>query len=267
MKGIGIYCNMRKEMTNKHLLKWKLYARTWTFKKKVKQSINFIKKALKMDKKWAVSWSGGKDSTVLSHLVKSIESKVEIISQIDDCDWPEKRSYIERVSKKEGWNVHIAVPEFSVHERIFEEDLVSVDICDLSHNITKYGFIKPLQDMQSKLNIEGIFLGLRESESKVRKMNFKKRGMLYNHSDGIYRCLPLQHWKAIDCFAYLVSNDIEINPCYFYNRFLSPEEIRLCWAVPTFSTSGNGKVDITEEHFRYYNPKQYELLKEKRICH
>jgi 3'-phosphoadenosine 5'-phosphosulfate sulfotransferase (PAPS reductase)/FAD synthetase len=214
-----------------------------------------------------VSWSSGKDSTVLVHLVKSIIPDALIISQIDDCDWPEKRPYVDRLMDIFGWKVFFAYPDFSVKDMILSENIIDVDICDLSHNITKRGFIEPLREMQKALNVEGVFLGLRSSESNARRLNFIKKGNLYDGSDHIYRCLPLEDWKAIDCFAYLASNGIEINPCYFYNRFLAPEEIRLCWAIPSFKNPYPGRPSMTEEHFRYYYSEQWETLRERKICH
>jgi hypothetical protein len=59
-------------------------------------------------------------------------------------------------------------------------------------------------------------------------------------------------------FAYLVENDVEINPCYFHNRFWRPEEIRLSWAIPTPTSVRYGYV----EHLRHYYPEQFRKIRE-----
>jgi 3'-phosphoadenosine 5'-phosphosulfate sulfotransferase (PAPS reductase)/FAD synthetase len=191
------------------------------------------------------------------HLVHSIEKAIPIVSQFDDCDWPEKRPYMERVAEQHGWLFHSVEPGFSVWEAVQSYRIGAENICDTKHLVTLNAFLRPLKAATDRLGCNGIFLGLRAAESSERKKNFGQRHHVYRIADGTLRCCPLSTWSTKDVFAYLVANNIEINPCYFHNAICPPEEIRLSWALPTVGWRGR---DI--EHIRRYYPRQFRRLRE-----
>jgi 3'-phosphoadenosine 5'-phosphosulfate sulfotransferase (PAPS reductase)/FAD synthetase len=245
----------------------KLYLKSWFLRSKLKSHQILVETSKRIIRKsishnLALCWSGGKDSTAMVHLVRSIAPDIPIIIQFDDCDWPEKRLYIERVCKMQKWSIHEVWPSFSIWDAAIKTDLGNVEICAQSHKITKKGFIEPLQDKVKELGCEGVYMGLRAQESHGRSCNLHKRGQLYQISSGQWRCCPLAWWKVEDVFAYLVSHEIEINPCYFNNKFRSPEEIRLAWALPTPLGMGTGDM----EHIKYYYPEQFRRLQDV-ICY
>lgn len=237
---------------------WKLRARIKEYKRHAEHSKDIIKKSLDMGVKFCLSWSGGKDSTVMTHLVRSLASNTPIITQFDDCDWPEKRLYIERVCKAQGWKIQEVWPDFSVWDAINEVDLTGEEICSQKHWITQEAFIKPLERKRKEIGCGGVYLGLRAKESNVRKKCLAKNSELYQLKNGQWRCCPLAWWTVQDVFAYLIEHEIEINPCYFNNRLRSPEEIRLSWALPT--PMGMGRGDM--EHIKLYYPEQYRRLQD-----
>jgi 3'-phosphoadenosine 5'-phosphosulfate sulfotransferase (PAPS reductase)/FAD synthetase len=210
------------------------------------------------DVNFCLMWSGGKDSSAMVHLVRVIDPSIPIFSQFDDCDWPEKRPYMDRVAERHGWDFISVEPGFSVWEAVQNHKIGTENICGIDHPITIDAFIMPLKAATRASNCDGIFLGLRSDESYIRKKNFQKRRHTYQLKDGTWRCCPLSMWSTRDVFAYLVSNDVEINPCYFYNAICHPEEIRLSWALPTVGWKGR---DI--EHIRRYYPQQFRRLREK----
>lgn len=249
-------------MKQQKIFEWKIRSKHIEFKKRLKGAITIINKAKNLGIKFAISWSGGKDSTAMVHLIKSVWPECPIIVQFDDCDWPEKKPYIYRVIKKMNWKIYEAIPDFSVKQAIFNCDIGNEDICSKTHKLTKYGFLKPLDDIQKILECEGAFLGLRKLESKRRGRNYKYNGNLYRLKSGEYICTPVVHFDAVDIFAYLVSNDIEINPCYFNNAFKTPEKIRLAWAIPSIYGIGQGDI----EHIRKYYPKYFNELRERGLA-
>ena len=192
----------------------------------------------------------------MTHLIKSIEPSVPIIMQIDDCDWPELLPYVGRLSDKYGWEINFTEPDFSVLEVMRKINRETEDFCSQSHPLTREAFLEPLRKIAEKLGVEGSFIGLRSRESKARKINLITRGAVYRKKNGQWMSTPMYDWNARDVFAYLSLNNVEINPCYFKNRFEPPENIRLAWFVPTRIDARLGG----EEQLKYYNPDLWKKL-------
>ena len=238
-------------------MEWLLRSKTWQHQKLIRESKVIIKNALACDFKFGIQWSGGKDSTAMTHLIRSIAPDVPIIIQFDDADWPETKPYVEKISNIMGWDFIEVWPKFSVMERMAIQNPCHESVCAQTHSLTMDSFIVPLENKFYKLGIKGRFWGLRNQESIGRRMNYRKRGALYETKEGRVVCTPIHDWLAEDTFAYLVSNGVEINPCYLKNKFVEPEQIRLAWAVPTNSVSMLEEV----EHIRHYYPDHYRKLK------
>lgn len=237
-------------------LEWILRAKTQHYKKNLDRAIKSIEEAQKYS--GVISWSTGKDSTVVAHLVKKINPSTPIIIQCDDCDWPEKKEYMKEVAQQQNWEYHVVEPSFSVWDAVKDSDIGVEAYCSSSHDLTKYAFIKPLVEKQKELGANLVYMGLRAEEGFARKMNYLKRGELYKcQYDSFWHCCPIGAWTTLDVFAYLAENNVLINPCYFHNRLKQPEEIRLSWAIPTPRGYGEGET----EHMRLYYRKQYERLR------
>jgi 3'-phosphoadenosine 5'-phosphosulfate sulfotransferase (PAPS reductase)/FAD synthetase len=239
------------------LQEWKLRACCSEYHKHVAVGLKVVHEALESGR-WVLSWSGGKDSTAMVHLVRSVALDIPIMVQFDDCDWPEKRPYIDRVAKSQGWEYHAVEPTFSVWEAASRLRLGMDNICAQSHALTKDSFLRLLDEKRRQLGCDGVFLGLRAAESRSRAMNAYTRGMLYERKDGTRRCCPLVFWTVEDVFAYLVEHAIEINPCYLNNGLRKPEEIRLSWALPTPTGIRYGDMS----HLRRYYPRQFRRLRD-----
>jgi 3'-phosphoadenosine 5'-phosphosulfate sulfotransferase (PAPS reductase)/FAD synthetase len=238
-------------------MEWLLHSKTQSHKKKVSYSVRIIKEALSNQQRFGIQWSGGKDSTAMTHLINGIDSDIPIITQFDTADWPEKKPYVERLSKKMGWDVIGVEPEFNVMERMRAKNPCHENVCAQSHSITIESFIEPLERKFKEMGIVGRFWGLRNQESIGRRMNYRKRGALYKTKSGRVVCTPIHAWLVEDVFAYLTAHGVEINPCYLKNKFRHPEDIRLAWAVPTNSVDMLADV----EHIRYYYPEHFRMLR------
>jgi 3'-phosphoadenosine 5'-phosphosulfate sulfotransferase (PAPS reductase)/FAD synthetase len=243
-------------MNNKRA-QWLLHSKTEEFKRHLGYAKKDIQEARSIGL-FVISWSTGKDSTAMCHLIKSMIPDTPVMIQFDDCDWPEKRPYAERLSRRYGWALHEVSPSFSVWETASKCKIGYEELCAQTHALTAFSFISLLENKRKELGCIGSFVGLRAEESKARKLNLSVRGELYQTKEGAWHCCPLGRWTVLDVFAYLVSNDIEINPCYFHNALKDPEEIRLSWALPT--PNGIRKGDL--EHIRRYYPKQFARLRD-----
>lgn len=240
-----------KTMGAKHILKWRLHAMRQDYQSRIKKAEGYITEALTTPNKiWSVSWSGGKDSTVLVDMVMKQNRNVFIFCQVDDLDWARKREYLLNVATKNKWDIELVEPGFSVKQWVSNIDLRKENICAKAHKITQQAFLNVLQVKQQEKGVNAVFLGLRKQESNNRRIHLNTHKYLYSSGAFFYSC-PLAELTVLDCFAYLVSNNIEINPCYFYNRFKEPEEIRTGWAIPHITGIAYGD----KEHLRYYGDK------------
>lgn len=238
-------------------LRWQLRAKTREYLRHVAYAVAAIH-AAQRSARMVISWSAGKDSTAMVHLIRSLYPDTPIMIQFDDCDWPSKRPYAERVCAAHGWSVHVVEPDFSVWDRMRVRRIGEDEFCALSDRLTQDSFLKPLAQRQAELGSDGIYMGLRAGESRARRLHLSRRGELYRIKNGEWRCCPLARWTSEDVFAYLLEHGVEINPCYFQNRFLPPEEIRISWAVPTPQSMRRGAI----EHLRSYYPSQFNRLRE-----
>lgn len=247
-------------MNNLNVIKWERRGKTREFQRHLAYAIDAIHAAQKHGQ-GVISWSTGKDSTAMTHLIKVLYPETPIMIQFDDCDWPEKRQYAERVAHAHGWTFHAVEPSFSVWERSLDCNIGFDDVCAQSSSFTQDSFLTVLHEKQQELGANLVYLGLRSEESHARKLNMATRGEVYQLKNGEWRCCPLGRWTAEDVFAYLTMYKVEINPCYFYNKFNPPEKIRLCWALPTPTGIRFGDM----QHIRAYYPQQFRRLRDRGI--
>src|SRR3990167_237305 len=197
-------------------LTWRLHAASRDYRLAVENAAHIIDCALTKGP-FIISWSGGKDSTAVCHIVKSIGANTPIVVQFDDCDWPEKKPYIQAVCKAQGWIIHEVYPSFSVWEFASKYKIGFDALTDANHSLTRESFLVPLEQERQRLKCIGSFLGLRSEESRARKLNHAMRGPLYQLKNGTWHCSPLSNWRTETVFAYLVDHGIAVNPCYLKN--------------------------------------------------
>lgn len=243
-------------------LRWKIRAEFPAYRRHVDCAVDAIHRAHE-SARMSISWSGGKDSTAMAHLVKSLYPDTPIIVQFDDCDWPGKQAYIDRICEAHGWTIHRVEPAFSVWDQMKRGDIGDENFWAKSHALTREGFLKPLDAKRQELDCNGVYIGLRADESKARAINYRARRDVYQLKDGTWHCCPMARWTAEDVFAYLTRNNIEINPYYLNNRILAPEQIRLSWAVPCSFSQGNSQSDM--ESLRRNFPDRFRILRERGV--
>jgi 3'-phosphoadenosine 5'-phosphosulfate sulfotransferase (PAPS reductase)/FAD synthetase len=237
-------------MYPKEFLKYKIYARSNTYKKRLERAKEVVEQALDLKIKWYIACSAGKDSVALAHLVNSF-AKIPLWSEKDNWDYPEEIPYLEELQKKYGWQIDIDYQELSLKNQDICEDLHSrgTDFSDK--------FFYSLIEKQEK-KFDGVFLGLRCEESIGRKKNYMKRGHIYQRKNTKFTCIPLATWKGEDIFAYFVSNEIPILPVYTKTMFVkSPTEIRKSWYLPSSRASSGHCVWL-----KYYYPDLFQKLVE-----
>jgi len=141
-----------------------MHFRSAAHRRRVDQAKRITSACLEAHPNSAVMWSGGKDSTALSHLVAvELGAKVPLVSEKDDLDFDGEESYLQRLAS--GWDASLEIlrPPISpkqwfaehAHELTFETDIHS-----RSAGLSKACFYNVVEEDNRKRG--AIFLGLRQ---------------------------------------------------------------------------------------------------------
>lgn len=177
-----------------------LYSHLKSHINKVLEAEDILKEFLSRCEKPYLSWSTGKDSTVVLSLLRLIdkEHNVPVVHFDLGVELPNTDEY-----KKNFEDITTFKPEKNIIQVMEECGFEAAEA-------KKINFINQFTE---KNDFDGHIMGLRYNESSARK-NLFKLGPIYNRSDGLLVCNPIYNWSFEDVFAYLISSDIPIHPHY-----------------------------------------------------
>lgn len=181
-------------------------------------------------------WSGGKDSTVLSHLVLQVEPSIQLVSEKDDLDYPGEEAYVSDLARSWGASLTIVRPDISPSQWIAEhahELRADADLHSRAAGLSKTCFYGVVE--RATADRGAIFLGLRAAESKARNVSRAANGTTYRRKSGQWTCCPLADWTGLDVFAYLESHGIEalhVYRCVGFRHEREPWRVRKSWWLP-----------------------------------
>lgn len=191
---------------------------------KEKEALKIIEQFLKQVKKPYIAFSGGKDSTVMLHLISRLTKNIDVFTECNDLDFPDKMELCDKL----------------------------IDICKIKNYYTGHterinlvdgsGWFQCVKEFVEDGNYDGLFMGLREEESKGRRINIYKKGLIYNYSKNnknmnkLRCCLPLGFWKAEEIFTYIIKYNLPYHKIYDCDDFKKPHDIRFSW---TFDITNN----------------------------
>lgn len=241
------------------------HSRTGLFQRRVDQALRLVEQCLEESGgDAAVMWSGGKDSTVMAHLIATVFGGVPLVSEKDDLDFPGEEEYVTRLATEWGAELEIIRPPISPAEWMRDNAHrlgVADDIHSRAAELSKAVFYRVVEEANERR--EAIFLGLRAEESWGRTMNRAAHGVLYRrssptHDNGQLVCTPLGDWQGIDVYAYAHVYGIDLLPVYrcvglMHDR--EPWRVRKSWWVPGGATRHGGVVWL-----RHYWPSLYRRL-------
>ena len=238
---------------------YRLQANLPRFRRNVERSLGIIREALEEEPASYVSWSGGKDSTVLLDLVRKIRPDIPIVHVRTDIEYPDCKEWVDNFIRERGLNVTILEPP-SAWQVLVEEGGPFGQVNVATSRIDKECFFEPLAKEAEAKGYCQVFLGLRAEESRARLINLRVRGTrYYNQGRGLWTVLPLAWWSARDIFAYHVINDLPWEPIYD-RTFLhpDPERIREGWWTTGQTAYEHGMGDW----LRYHYPDLWRRAKE-----
>ena len=203
---------------------WRQYFLMWAetdiHKRRVEEAKEVIKQALSRFRKPYVAFSGGKDSTVLLHLVLSFDKSITVLHW-----WPGPYFYPEPL-EKEVIGIAKACGAKNIRVETSEEYVI---YGQQAHNVKGRHFLGGvIPRMVKEEGYDLVFIGLRAEEAVKRKARTKKF-FEWDKTRKITNCFPIARWSWRDVWAYIVSNNIPYLSYYDkYAPVAGWDQARLC---------------------------------------
>jgi 3'-phosphoadenosine 5'-phosphosulfate sulfotransferase (PAPS reductase)/FAD synthetase len=165
-----------------------VHSNSMKFQDKIKNASDLCLSVLEQINNPAIAFSGGKDSTVVYHLVKDIAPDIESFYWDDEFILIETELYIDKIG-----DINIKKNQ-AKHTDWFKTNIGKID------NLEEF---------------DTIFLGLRADENSYRKKQLANYGLAYFSKKYQYNIInPIGWWKLIDVWAYIFSTNRDYNKAY-----------------------------------------------------
>ena len=184
---------------------WIARARAAVFMRRLDKAQEIVRQALCEYEGWSVSFSGGKDSTVVLDLIEDIAPGLPVCWLDDGWDYPETLQFLRDTEARLGRGIlRVTSPVTAPFWRQ-----------------VPYGGDDPAYDHPSDLDfarwkgLYNTFLGVRGQESGARRIHLRAHTPIYYSRDwGHWNCCPLADWEHEDVWAYIVSRSLPYNSVY-----------------------------------------------------
>ncbi len=193
---------------------YRLHAKLPIYRKRLKEARELIRDALGHTGTWAVSFSGGKDSTVMLDLCYQAGWRGPVLFQTygELETLPENREMAEWVGKYYGLEVieRQAPGELEIYDEVghFFIEATTKEEQAAVRRWYRQAFGE-LSKFAYQQGWTGQFLGLRIEESEQRRMVLgHRKGLYFAKTRKMWTCCPVYRWSGRDIWAYLVTNDL-----------------------------------------------------------
>lgn len=188
-----------------------LRARLPSFRRKVQRAKDVLRRAAEIGQV-GVSFSGGKDSTVVLHLAReTLGPDVPAAFFDSGAELSSTRELVE----------HYGVT--TIHPRLTYQEIARytgkwgyADPVDLGCPFN-YGMVmidEPSETFVVRYRLRVVAMGLRMEESSGRAWNFRARGELYQRPNRTWYAQPIATWSVDDVWAYIASRGLRYNRAY-----------------------------------------------------
>lgn len=187
-----------------------LVAATPAFRDRVAESIKVIEEAATRGRV-GVAFSGGKDSTALLHLVRSVIPDAPAALYDSGVEMPET------LDLARHYGAQIIQPRLNFLDVArYNGAWGHADPVDASCNFNLQLLLidEPGEAFVVRNRLTVCALGLRAQESRARERNAAARGMLYQGDDRTWYLCPLQNWSTADVWAYIDTYRLRYHPVY-----------------------------------------------------
>ena len=226
------------------------HARTPRYKTTVNTAKHTIADALKRMKKPYVSFSGGKDSLVMLHMILKQNPRIPIVYFDADASYPDTDRFLDELATEWNLNFH-RMKTRPIMDVFREHGIKHPRIEEKTMETTVYA---PVTELTHTHRYDGEFVGLRSEESTPRRQLITYRGQtFYNKSHGSLECLPVAHFAVMDVWAYITSHNLPYNPVYDRTTMRPRNEIRVSYWCGESAREFGRYVWLRKEYPELYN--------------
>lgn len=209
---------------------------------KLKHAHSLIEEALSRGKA-AIAWSGGKDSTVLLHMVRQHAPDILVVWNNTGVEFPETYKFV--MQMKEEWNLNLIVAKPKVtfwwcvdrfgwpllgkemrsssahrragfHPTLSKRKRKASMVANISSYCCDYLKEKPMRQVCRAEGVEVSIVGCLVKESRQRQLVWLQLGDFYQRKkDKMWIAWPLAAWSDSEIWDYHRENDLPY--CELYN--------------------------------------------------
>jgi len=174
---------------------FRLWSRTEQHTRALHEARAIIERALESARKPYIAYSGGKDSTVMAHLVLQYAPDTMVLH------WDYGRAFVPEPIQRE---ILRNARRIGVRNLRIETSPLYAKLGRHAQNVLGKHMIGKLLPQLAVEGYDLAFVGLRKQESPKRKRRIRAGKPLST----IPECYPLQDWDWRDVWAYIVANDL-----------------------------------------------------------
>ena len=209
-----------------------LYAKLGVFRKRIKFADDIIKEALVQNDQWAVAVSGGKDSTVMLDLCFEAGWRGALFH------FRYKETPIENtalcISLAENYGLRLDIVDVPGAFDVFEEFGFFVSAGNAAQQFAVKQMLSDYKRIADEFTEEkkyqGLFIGMRKEESKVRAITISKYGMIYQTANRKTKtCCPIALFGGKDIWAYIFSRKLPYLSIYDKTDNREKQRSELTW--------------------------------------
>jgi 3'-phosphoadenosine 5'-phosphosulfate sulfotransferase (PAPS reductase)/FAD synthetase len=167
------------------------------------------------------SISGGKDSLVMSHLIRQVYPDCPLVwvnqgllAEWDDC--VELLDYL----KSQDWNIIELCPVRDLWHLYLDYGVPLEGTMDTKADklINQRLIYDPLNEYQELNNVKGYAWGIRKQESRNRAFYLNKYGEVHTLKNGLVCCSPVAFWTTQNIWEYIDMHSLKYPAIYDVDR-------------------------------------------------
>jgi len=176
-----------------------------------------IRKALNNHERVAVSWSGGRCSTVVVYLTIQENPDVVVFHTNHGVHFPKTERYVKSLANEWDLNLEIVKPERAFWDVVEEHGFPGRRVGRGKPRCCFWLKERPLRRFSKDKNIEAFITGMRVSEARNRMYHTAQAGQYYYvERDGLnaWKYNPIAFWTTRQVNEFCEENEIPLNPNY-----------------------------------------------------
>lgn len=177
-------------------------SRTLAFRRKYDAAKKRVEDFLRLSARPVISCGGGKDSTAISIIARSVEHSIPILCADPPNPLADREPHVQALLSWLGGDTTRIAYDWNVDAVLHGENPYPEGLK-----------MRVLSNWQREHGVDGVILGIRASESKTRRINLWQRGFVYSVQGG-YRCQPIADMSAAETLCVALMHDAPINPVY-----------------------------------------------------